>query len=83
MFIANLAHYVYPSIFVLFADYQYQWGPREVGWFADHGWMFLVGIPISVIWGLAAPFLIAAFLLGVAILIAWRYARQNPQGAAT
>ena len=32
VFIANLAHYVYPSIFVLFADYQYQWGPREVGW---------------------------------------------------
>jgi DHA1 family tetracycline resistance protein-like MFS transporter len=30
--IANLAPYVYPSIFVLFADYQYQWGPREVGW---------------------------------------------------
>jgi DHA1 family tetracycline resistance protein-like MFS transporter len=102
--------------------------------------MFLVGIPISAIWGLAAPstqalitrqvgadvqgriqgalmslvsmagiigpgifagsfgwfigpsaplhlpgapFLIAAFLLGVAILIAWRYARENPQGAAT
>ena len=100
VFIANLAHYVYPSIFVLFADYQYGWGPREVGWvlaavgvcnvivnvglvgrvvhaigerralllglscgvigftiygFADLGWMFLVGIPISAIWGLAAP----------------------------
>lgn len=100
VFIANLAHYVYPSIFVLFADYQYQWGPREVGWvlaavgvcsvivnatlvgrvvkrlgerralmfglgcgvvgfviygFADVGWMFLVGIPISALWALAAP----------------------------
>jgi DHA1 family tetracycline resistance protein-like MFS transporter len=177
VFIANLAHYVYPSIFVLFADYMYQWGPREVGWvlaavgvcsvivqaglvgrvvhaigerralllglscglvgfgiygFADAGWMFLVGIPISAIWGLAAPstqalitrqvgadvqgriqgalmslvsmagiigpgifagsfgwfigpsaplhlpgapFLIAALLLGVAVLIAWRHAR--------
>jgi DHA1 family tetracycline resistance protein-like MFS transporter len=177
VFIANLAHYVYPSIFVLFADYQYGWGPREVGWvlaavgvcsvivqaglvgrmvhalgerralllglacgvvgftiygFADLGWMFLVGIPISAIWGLAAPstqalitrqvgsdvqgriqgalmslvsmagiigpaifagsfgwfigphapmhlpgapFLIAAALLGAAVLIAWRYAR--------
>jgi len=177
VFIANLAHYVYPSIFVLFADYMYQWGPREVGWvlaavgvcsvivqgglvgrvvhaigerralllglscglvgfgiygFADVGWMFLVGIPISAIWGLAAPstqalitrqvgadvqgriqgalmslvsmagiigpgifagsfgwfigpsaplhlpgapFLIAALLLGVAVLIAWRHAR--------
>ena len=179
VFIANLAHYVYPSIFVLFADYMYQWGPREVGWvlaavgvcsvivqgglvgrivhaigerralllglscgmlgfgiygFADHGWMFLVGIPISAIWGLAAPstqalitrqvgpevqgriqgalmslvsmagiigpgifagsfgwfigprapvhlpgapFLIAALLLGAAIAIAWRYARET------
>ena len=179
VFIANLAHYVYPSIFVLFADYMYQWGPREVGWvlaavgvcsvivqgglvgrivhaigerralllglacgmlgfgiygFADHGWMFLVGIPISAIWGLAAPstqalitrqvgpevqgriqgalmslvsmagiigpgifagsfgwfigprapvhlpgapFLIAALLLGAAIAIAWRDARET------
>ncbi|EFF47791.1 drug:H+ antiporter-1 family protein [Xanthomonas citri pv. aurantifolii str. ICPB 10535] len=32
VFLANLAHYVYPSIFVLFAGYQYHWGPREVSW---------------------------------------------------
>lgn len=32
VFIANLAHYVYPSIFVLFADYRYGWGQKEVGW---------------------------------------------------
>jgi DHA1 family tetracycline resistance protein-like MFS transporter len=100
VFLANLAHYVYPSIFVLFADYQYGWGPREVGWvlaavgvcsvivqaglvgkvvhaigerralllglscgiigftiygFANVGWMFLIGIPVSAIWGLASP----------------------------
>lgn len=100
VFIANLAHYVYPSVFVLFADYQYQWGPREVSYvlaivgvlnvivqaglvgrvvhamgerralilglcfgavgfaiygFAHVGWMFLIGLPISAIWGLAAP----------------------------
>ena len=30
--LANLAHYVYPSVFVLFADVRYGWGPREVGW---------------------------------------------------
>ncbi|RFP61629.1 MFS transporter [Luteimonas weifangensis] len=177
VFIANLAHYVYPSIFVLFADYRYGWGPREVGWVlaavgvcsvivqaglvgravrawgerralllglacgaagfaiyaaAGRGWMFLLGIPVSAIWGLAAPatqalitrqvgrevqgriqgalmslvslagivgpgifagsfgwcigpqaplhlpgapFLIAAGLLGGAVLLAWRYAR--------
>jgi DHA1 family tetracycline resistance protein-like MFS transporter len=28
----NLAHYVYPSVFVLFADYRYGWGPQAVGW---------------------------------------------------
>ncbi|MDG2524109.1 TCR/Tet family MFS transporter [Stenotrophomonas sp. HITSZ_GD] len=32
IFLANLAHYVYPSIFVLFAGYRYGWGPREVSW---------------------------------------------------
>jgi DHA1 family tetracycline resistance protein-like MFS transporter len=100
VFLANLAHYVYPSIFVLFADYRYGWGPREVGWvlaavgvcsvvvqaglvgrivprlgerrtlllglacgvagfgiyaFAGSGWVFLLGIPVSAIWGLASP----------------------------
>jgi DHA1 family tetracycline resistance protein-like MFS transporter len=180
VFIANLAHYVYPSIFVLFADYRYGWGPRQVGevlavvgvfsvivqaglvgkvvhaigerrslllglacglvgftvyGFAGTGWLFLVGIPVSAIWGLSAPatqalitrqvgpevqgriqgalmslvsmagivgpaifagsfgffigprapvhlpgapFLIAALLLGVAWLIAWRFARAAP-----
>ncbi len=28
----NLAHYVYPSVFVLYADYRYHWGPQAVGW---------------------------------------------------
>jgi len=28
----NLAHYVYPSVFVLYADYRYDWGPQAVGW---------------------------------------------------
>ena len=98
--LANLAHYVYPSVFVLFADYRFQWGPREVAWvlamvgvfsvivqgglmgpvvkrlgerrallfglacgvigfviygFAGVGWVFLVGIPISALWGFAGP----------------------------
>lgn len=32
IFIATLAHYVYPSIFVLFADYRYGWDERDVAW---------------------------------------------------
>ncbi|MFK3648271.1 TCR/Tet family MFS transporter [Lysobacter enzymogenes] len=100
VFIANMAHYVYPSIFVLFADYQYHWGLREVGWvllvvgvfniivnvgligravarlgerrtlllglscgaigfviygLAEQGWYFLLGLPISALWAMAAP----------------------------
>jgi DHA1 family tetracycline resistance protein-like MFS transporter len=100
VFLAQLAHYVYPSIFVLFADYRFQWGPREVSWVlagvgvlsilvnvglvgrtvkalgerrtllfglacgvagfaiyghADSGWLFLVGLPVSALWALAAP----------------------------
>ena len=98
--LANLAHYVYPSVFVLFADYRFQWGPREVAWvlamvgvfsvivqgglmgpvvkrlgerrallfglacgvigfviygFAGVGWVFLVGIPVSALWGFSGP----------------------------
>ncbi|BCT92284.1 tetracycline resistance MFS efflux pump [Lysobacter helvus] len=32
VFLLNLAHYVYPSVFVLFADAAYGWGPRTVGY---------------------------------------------------
>lgn len=39
VFIANLAHYVYPSVFVLFADVRYGWGPWQVGWV-----LFVVGV---------------------------------------
>lgn len=98
--IANLAHYVYPSVFVLFAEYQYHWNERQVAWvlalvgvfsvivqaglvgkvvpkfgerrtllfglacgvvgffiygLADVGWIFLIGLPISALWGLAGP----------------------------
>ena len=100
IFIANLAHYVYPSIFVLFADYSYGWGQKEVGYvlalvgvlsvivnvalvgrlvkamgerravllglgcgavgfavygLAGQGWIFLLGLPISALWAVAAP----------------------------
>jgi len=100
VFLANLAHYVYPSVFVLFADHRYGWGPKEVGYvlaavgvlsvvvnvglvgravkrfgerralllglsggvigfavygLAGRGWIFLVGLPISALWAMAAP----------------------------
>jgi MFS transporter, DHA1 family, tetracycline resistance protein len=100
VFIANLAHYVYPSVFVLFADVRFGWGPREASWvlalvgvcsvivnvlvigrvvkafgerrallfglscgvagfvvyaFAPTGWVFLLGLPVSALWALAAP----------------------------
>ena len=100
VFIANMAHYVYPSVFVLYADYRYDWGQKEVGYvlalvgvfsvivnailvgkvvqrlgerrallfsllcgavgfaiygYAFVGWMFLVGLPISALWAIAAP----------------------------
>jgi len=31
VFLINLAHYVYPSVFVLFADYAFDWDERIVG----------------------------------------------------
>jgi DHA1 family tetracycline resistance protein-like MFS transporter len=100
VFLANFAHYVYPSVFVLFAEYQYQWTSEQVGWVlaivgvcsvivqaglmgplvkklgerrallfglacgvvgfviygaAEAGWMFLIGLPISALWGVAGP----------------------------
>lgn len=100
VFMANFAHYVYPSVFVLFAEYQYQWTNQQVGWVlaivgvcsvivqaglmgplvkklgerrtlllglacgvvgfviygaAEAGWMFLIGLPISALWGVAGP----------------------------
>src|SRR5690606_30117781 len=182
--IANLAHYVYPSVFVLFADVRYGWGPWQVGWvlflvgvcsvivnvavvgravkamgergalmfglacgvagfvvyaFAPSGWIFLLGLPVSALWAMAspacqalitrqvdadmqgriqgalmslvsvagiiapisfasvfglfigerapvafpgAPWLLAAMLLAVAVLIAWRHAPKTAPGPA-
>ena len=31
LLLSNLAHYAYPSVFVLYADYRYGWGPMSVG----------------------------------------------------
>ncbi len=100
IFIADLAHYVYSSVFVLYGDYRYGWGQKEVGYVlavvgvlsvivnvllvgrlvkamgerravllglacgavgfavygvAGVGWIFLLGLPISALWAIAAP----------------------------
>ena len=175
VFLANFAHYVYPSTFVLFADAAYGWKEKQAGYvlaavgvlsvfvnvavvgrlvkalgerrammlglacgtagfvvygLAGSGWLFLLGLPISALWAVAAPatmalvtqqvpaevqgriqgslsslvslagivapalfagafgffigpsapvhlpgvsFLLAALLLGIAALVAWRY----------
>ncbi len=100
MMIANMAHYVYPSVAVLYTEYRYGWSEQQVGGmlalaglcsgivqgllvgrivrrlgerrtllvgllcgaagftvygFADVGWGFLLGLPISALWGMATP----------------------------
>jgi DHA1 family tetracycline resistance protein-like MFS transporter len=97
---ANMAHYVYPSVLVLFTEYRFGWTERQVAGmlalvgvcsiivqgflvgrvvpalgerralllglacgtvgfaiygFAPIGWVFLAALPISALWGLAAP----------------------------
>ncbi|MFI4970993.1 MAG: TCR/Tet family MFS transporter, partial [Lysobacterales bacterium] len=98
--LSNLAHYVLQSVFVLYADYRYGWGPQKVGYtlalvglcnaivqawlvrklvprigerrtlligvafgalgfavmaLAGTGPVFLLGIPLLALWGLAGP----------------------------
>jgi MFS transporter, DHA1 family, tetracycline resistance protein len=98
--VANFAHYVYPSVAVLFMEYRFQWTQLQVGGmlalvgvcsayvqavligqlvpvvgerrtlllglvcgvagfvifgFAGVGWLFLLGLPVSALWGLAGP----------------------------
>ena len=98
--IANFAHYVFPSVTVLFTEYRFGWTVQQVSWmlalvgvcsaivqavlirrlipalgerrtlllglacgicgfvtfgFAGASWLFLLGVPISALWGLAAP----------------------------
>ncbi len=98
--IANFAHYVYPSVAVLFTEYRFQWDARQVSGMlalvgvcsavvqavlvgklvpvlgerrtllsglafgvagflvfglAGTSWVFLLGVPVSALWGLAGP----------------------------
>lgn len=100
LFLVYLAHYVLQTVFVLYADYRYHWGPQAVGYvlmlvgasdgfvqtvltgrlaprfgerrvliagmmfgvgaflvmgFANSGSVFLFGIPLLALWGLAMP----------------------------
>lgn len=45
----NLAHYVYPSVFVLYADYRYGWGPQAVGWVLAVVGIFSVLVNVVVV----------------------------------
>lgn len=100
LFLVYLAHYVLQTVFVLYADYRYDWGPQAVGYvlmlvggsdafvqavltgklaprfgerrvllaglvfgigaflvmgLANNGGVFLLGIPLMALWGLAMP----------------------------
>ncbi|UJJ55553.1 TCR/Tet family MFS transporter [Rhodanobacter thiooxydans] len=100
LFLVYLAHYVLQTVFVLYADYRYHWGPQAVGYVlmlvgacdgavqalltgrlaprfgerrvllagmlfgvgaflvmgaADTGGVFLLGVPLLALWGLAMP----------------------------
>lgn len=52
----NLAHYVYPSVFVLYAEYRYDWGPRAVGWVLAVVGIFSVIVNVLVVKRVVAAF---------------------------
>lgn len=52
----NLAHYVYPSVFVLYADYRYDWGPQAVGWVLAVVGVFSVIVNVAVVKRVVAAF---------------------------
>jgi len=45
--IANMAHYVYPSVAVLFTEYQYGWDQKQVSWM-----LAAVGVCSAIVQGL-------------------------------
>lgn len=100
LFLVYLAHFVLQTVFVLYADYRYSWGPQAVGFvlmfvgacdgfvqavltgrltprfgerriliagmlfgigafivmgFAGSGAIFLIGVPLVSLWGMAGP----------------------------
>lgn len=52
----NLAHYVYPSVFVLYAEYRYDWGPQAVGWVLAVVGIFSVIVNVVVVKRVVAAF---------------------------
>ena len=46
MLLINLAHYVYPSVFVLYADYRFHWGSQMAG-----VTLMIVGLLAAIIQG--------------------------------
>lgn len=49
VFLYNLAHHVYPSVFVLFADARFDWGPQEVGWVLGLVGVFAVLVQVFLV----------------------------------
>src|SRR5690606_38562291 len=67
MMIANMAHYVYPSVAVLFTEYRYGWSEQQVG-----GMLALAGLCSGIVQGLLVGRIVPALgerrtlLLGLA-----------------
>ncbi len=49
VFLFSLAHYVFSSVFVLYADHRYGWGPREVGWVLAAVGVCSVGVQVGLV----------------------------------
>ncbi len=69
--ILNVAHYVYQSVWVLYTEERFGWGPKEVGWS-----LVAVGVMSALMQGLVARRLIPywgerkAMLIGLAVMTA-------------
>ncbi len=105
--LTNLAHYVLQSVFVLYADYRYGWGPQQVGYTLAlvgacnaivQAWLVRKLVPrigerrtllIGIVFGVAGFACMAlagnslVFLLGVPLLALWGLAGPATQALMT
>ncbi len=64
MFLYHLAHAVLPAVFVLYASYRFNWGPREVG-----GVLAIVGICSAIVQAVLTRLVIARFGVRTTLMI--------------